>query len=607
MSNEKYFEYLRGLTDDFNTNPKRYWSFLKCITKKSTVSPVLFDANNQPVTDDTARATVLNEAFAAKFTNPGVTDLPNGVVYPLDSLSRLCVSEAAVRSALLSVAPGKACGADNISARIIVECAEELVVPITKLCNASVRSGVFPSRWKQANIIPLYKQGDKRLPSNYRSVSLLPLFGKILERVVFNELFHHVSSILCEQQHGFIPGKSCATNLAVFLKTAWEAISDGCQTDAIYTDYSAAFQSVNHTLIIHKLKQSYHVQDVALKWFVSYLSDRRQRVIVNGKTSEWKPVISGVPEGSLLAPILFALFINDLPLNIHSDCLLYADDVKIFRKITTRSDQITLQDDLNRMASWSVKWGLKLNPIKCKSFTITLRRAPVRTHYSINQVELEPVSEIRDLGVILDTKLTFAAHISHIVRRANRSLGLLIRSFQTGSKGSRFNRAALQCAYFANVRSILEYCSVIWAGAADSHTVRVDRVQHKFLVWLLYHTSGRTSSLSYHELLRHFNLPSLASRRVQHDLLFLRNILRNRYNSPHLLSSFSLHVPARSTRTHTLFTVPYARVNTVRAGLFCRAPREMNAFLSKQCVTADLFADGAQAFKSEVKSYVLSM
>ena len=607
VSSQKYYEYLRNLTDDFKTNPKRYWSFLKCLTKKPSVSSVLFDANGQPVTNDKARASVLNEAFAAKFTAAGTTVLPDAPVFQLDTLPQLCVSEATVRNALLSVAPGKACGVDNISARIITECAEELVVPITKICSASVREGVFPERWKRANIVPIYKKGDKRQPSNYRSVSLLPLFGKILERVVLDYLFVHVSPVLCNEQHGFIPGKSCTTNLAVFLKTAWEAISDGYQTDAIYTDYSAAFQSVNHALIIHKLKHSYHLQDIALKWFVSYLSDRRQRVIVNGKTSDWKPVTSGVPEGSLLAPLLFALFINDLPLEINSGCLMYADDVKLYRKIKTQDDCFLLQDDLTRLALWSEKWGLKLNPIKCKSFTMTLRRAPVRTHYTIHDAELEHVPEMRDLGVILDTKLTFATHVSHIVSRANRSLGLMIRSFQTASKYSKFSRPALLAAYFANVRSILEYCSVIWAGAAESHTVRVDRVQHKFLSWLLYHTSGRASSLSYQDLLHHFNLPSLAARRVQHDLIFLRNVVLTKYDSPSLLHSFSLHVPARSTRTHPLFAVPRARVNTVKSGVFCRAPREMNEFLGDAKVSADLFADSVHVFRSRVQFYVRAM
>ena len=175
---------------------------------------------------------------------------------------------------------------------------------------------------------------------------------------------------------------------------------------------------------------------------------------MNGKTSKWTAVLSGVPEGSLLAPLLFSLFINDLPREVDSGCLLYADDVKIFRKIVSPSDGLLLQQDLGRLAAWSVRWGLTLNPSKCKSFTITLRRAPVRTEYFINATKLEHVGEIRDLGIILDTKLTFAAHVNSIVSRANRSLGLLFRSFQTGEKGSKFHRKALLCAYFSSVRSI---------------------------------------------------------------------------------------------------------------------------------------------------------
>ena len=485
VSSSKYYEYLQRLTDDFKTNPKRYWSFLKCLTKKSSISPVLYDSERGLVADDTDRAQLLNVAFAAKFSNPHVHNFPDAPDYPIGTLDKLHVSEAAVRAALAMVSPNKACGTDNISARVIIECADELVVPLTKICNMSVRSGVFPERWRQANIIPLFKKGDKKEPSNYRSISLLPLFGKILERVVFAELFKHVSPVLSQQQHGFIPRRSCSTNLSVYLKHAWEAMSDGYQTDVIYTDYSAAFQSVNHSLLIHKLKHSYHLKDFALNWFVSYLSDRRQRVIVNGKASDWKPVTSGVPEGSLLAPLLFSMFINDLPDQVNSGCLLYADDVNIFRKISSPADGLSLQRDLNQLSAWSVRWGLTLNPAKCKSFTMTLRRAPVQTKYFITGTELEHVSKIRDLGVTLDTKLTFAPHVTDIVSRANRALGLLIRSFQVGTRTPKFNRSAAQAAYFANVRAILEYCSVVWAGAAKSHTVRVDRVQHKFLLWLL--------------------------------------------------------------------------------------------------------------------------
>ena len=145
---------------------------------------------------------------------------------------------------------------------------------------------------------------------------------------------------------------------------------------------------------------------------------------MNGQTSNWQPVLSGVPEGSLLAPLLFSLFINDLPTTITSGCLMYADDVKIFRQISSPSDSLELQRDLDRLAAWSTSWGLTLNPSKCKSFTVTLRRAPVQITYNIGGIDLEHVEEIRDLGVIIDRRLTFAPHVDCIVRRGNRALGL---------------------------------------------------------------------------------------------------------------------------------------------------------------------------------------
>ena len=153
-------------------------------------------------------------------------------------------------------------------------------------------------------------------------------------------------------------------------------------------------------------------------------------------------------------PPPFSMFINDLSNNIASGCLLYADDVIFFRKITSPTDGLSLQEDLSQLCAWSARWGLTPNPAKCKSFTMTLRRAPVLTKYFIARTEIDYVSEIRDLGITLDTKLTFASHVSGTASRANRALGLLIRSFQTGAGRSKFSRSAILAAYFANVRSI---------------------------------------------------------------------------------------------------------------------------------------------------------
>ena len=179
-----------------------------------------------------------------------------------------------------------------------------------------------------------------------------------------------------------------------------------------------------------------------------------------------------------------------------------------------------------------------------------------------------------------------------------------MRSFQCGTRPGKFRTAPVLTAYFANVRSILEYGSVIWTGAAKTHTARVDRVQHKFLMWLLSHTSsGHVSSLSYQNLLQHFRLPSLTSRRTQHDLLFIRNVFQLRIDSAELLASFSLHIPARSTRANKLFSEPRARVTTVQSGLFCRLPRVANIFLNTTN-NVDIFADNFYTFKYSVTKYV---
>ena len=157
-SEAKYYEYLKNLTDDFNTNPKRVWSFYKCVSKKSSISPVLLSSDGSRVTDDQARASLLNYSFAAKFTDPYVTRLPPSPMYHLDNITRFHVTDAAVLAALKAISPYKACGPDNISARIVAECAEELAVPLAILCRASVSSGVFPKRWKSANIVPTFKK-----------------------------------------------------------------------------------------------------------------------------------------------------------------------------------------------------------------------------------------------------------------------------------------------------------------------------------------------------------------------------------------------------------------------------------------------------------------
>ena len=390
----------------------------------------------------------------------------------------------------------------------------------------------------------------------------------------------------------------------MFLKHSWDSIQSGSQTDAIYTDYSSAFTSVNHILLIHKLKTSFNVTGRALSWIESYLTDRRQRVVLDGVCSDWTPVRSGVPEGSVCGPLLFICFTADLPSLIQTECIMYADDIKLYHRITSQSDTEVLQADLNRLSTWSAAWRLQLNPSKCHVISFSLRKSPILATYMLDGTALQRRSETRDLGVILDSKLTFATHTDVTIAKANRMLGLIIRSMQLSRQHHRANlhHKTMLCTYYAHVRSILEFGCVVWAGAAVSHLKRLERVQHKFLMWLARYSDKRTDNLDYSFLLLHFNVRSMKSRFVQYDLMFLYHIHHARLDSAVLLGAFGLSVPGRATRNHVLWHVPRARVNTVQRSLFARVPSTCNSFLHRDSAV-DIFTCTSYSFKTHVISF----
>ena len=233
---------------------------------------------------------------------------------------------------------------------------------------------------------------------------------------------------------------------------------------------------------------------------------------------------------------------------------------------------------------------------------MTLKTKPITSTSFVKNTALEHVNSIRDLGVTLDTKLTFGPHIQKTIMKANRAPGVLIRSFQVSTPRGYFNTSSILASYFAHARSVLEYCSVIWGGAAAVHTERIDRIQHRFLMWLNAHSRRQSSSLLYPDLLKHFSLSSLAARRI----LFIRNVLTGKISSSFLLGAFSFSIPVRSTRQQVLMCVPYARVNTVKEGMFTRLPRAVNKFLDQRA-QADIFHDSFYSFRAHVISYVSVM
>ena len=518
--------------------------------------------------------------------------MPEAPVLHAPGLSLFRVPPGRVAQLLRELSPYKACGPDGLSARILRECSEELAVPLNIICQLSVRSGVFPSTWKRANVIPVFKKGSKKLPENYRPVSLLAICSKVLERVVCDGLLQACLPALPTTQHGFLSKRSCISNLVCFLEHCWTSLTTGTQTDALYTDYSSAFTSVSHRLLLHKLQHSFNISGPALGWIESYLSQRTQRVVLDGKHSDWTPVQSGVPEGSILGPLLFTCYVADLPQHLETSSLSYADDVKIYHRIKSPIDIQNLQADLDRLALWSKTWLLKLNPSKCTSITFTLRTSPHLAVYTLDGIPLERCVKVRDLGVILDTKLTFADHVDATVTKANRMLGLLIRSMQVARRNHRvpFDHTAALAAFKAHVRSVLEYGSVIWSGAAVTHLRRLERLQHRFLMWLGSATQATYPSLDYLSLLDMFKCQSIKARLVRADIVFARSVFGGRVDCADILGMFPLAVPGRRTRRPELFHVPRGcgRVESVKRGFLVRLPQLLNS-LSQYSAATDLF------------------
>ena len=257
----------------------------------------------------------------------------------------------------------------------------------------------FLADWKPANIVPIFKKGKRDFVENYRPISLLPVISKVLERCVLAGLRDHISHLISREQHGFLAGRSCVTQLTSVLHYIGSQLDAGKQIGIIYLDMSKAFDKVDHTKLLGRLHQ-YGITGKLHDWFRSYLQRCKQQVTVLGATSRELPVTSGVPQGSLLGPILLLLLVDDLLNTVKtSRVACYADDTKSFKSIDSITDCNALQSDLNDLVSWSELSGLIFNQSKCKYQCITCKKSPVQPTYNINETPLESCDTEKDLGV----------------------------------------------------------------------------------------------------------------------------------------------------------------------------------------------------------------
>ena len=371
----------------------------------------------------------------------------------------------------------------------------------------SVEIGDVPLLWRKGNVVPIFKKGDRGLKSNYRPVSLTSVVGKLLESIIAKNIREHLDkhSLINDSQHGFTKGRSCLTNLLSFYRKVYETADNDKDYDIIYLDFSKAFDKVPHERLLNKVR-AHGIDGKVLHWIRAWLSNRQQRVTINGSKSEWGLVTSGVPQGSVLGPLLFLIYINDLDSGISSDISKFADDTKLGRIIGSQSDVNILQGDLDKLNEWAVRWQMEFNIDKCSVMNVGRKNPGNR--YTISNVSLKRSEGEKDLGVRVSPDLRPRKQCIEARNRANRVLGFITRSVK-----SRSAEVILKL-YLALVRPHLDYAVQFWSPYYRMDIVLLEKVQRRMTKMI-----QGMRNFSYERRLKLLKLHSLERRRVRGDLI----------------------------------------------------------------------------------------
>ena len=409
----------------------------------------------------TKKAELFNSYFSSVFqpSTSKTNDTADSRISRLPTdlqLSDITLDVEEVINSLANLDVSKAGGPDGIPARLLKECSHQIAPSLCSLFNDSL---IFLLNGNQQMLL----QSTRRIPKTklltiYRSISLLPIISKTLERCIYWRFYDHVEHFISPSQHGFLRNRSCVTQLLSSFHSIGHDLDTNTQTDILYLDFAKAFDSVDHNILLEKLR-CYGVTGSVFDWFADYLSGRTQRVVVDGVASDWCSVTSGVPQGSILGPVLFIIFINDLPDIIHTGTktALYADDTKLHRNIFSARDCDSLQESLVKLDSWSMEKKLFFNASKCKVLTITRKKKPVIYEYTLGSKKLTRVDHEKDLGITTTTNITWDLHVNTVVAKANKMLGILKRTCT-----SITDVTIRRTLYLSLVKSRLLYASEVW-------------------------------------------------------------------------------------------------------------------------------------------------
>jgi hypothetical protein len=497
-------------------NSRPVYSYIA--SKRSTSKqPVCLKTTHNEFIDSPAEvAELFNLAFSKVFTlDDGVLPTPTNSQLPQGS--DIQITTTGVEKLLTSLNPRKAIGPDGIPNIFLKTFAAQLAPIVNVIFRYSLNTGTVPNDWKMAIITPVHKSGPVTDPLNYRPIALTCVLSKLLEHIIATHLRHHLDnqSFFADEQHGFRSKRSCESQLIATTHSILEQVDKGNTVDAIILDFSKAFDTVCHQKLLLKL-ETLGIQPNITKWIKHWLTDRQQVVKTQGNLSPSIPVQSGVPQGSVLGPLLFIIYINDIVSCVTppNSIRLFADDALLFGPVNPKDNG--LQKDLDSLLQWANTWQMKFNAKKCNSISFGKQKNSVR--YTLGLIPLQQTTSIKYLGINISSDLDWALQVNYVCNKSSCALGMLRRTLKGAEKATKLTM------YKTLVRPILEYASSAWAPYRQAHIAELEKVQRKAVRWIA--NLKRDESVS--EAMEALALDSLADRRQNKDTLLYMHMLEGR-------------------------------------------------------------------------------
>ena len=555
--------------ESIKSNPKYFFSYSRDrLRTKHQIGPLCDDSGNI-TSDPAAMACLLSDQYKRAFSLP--TNRKMGSANTLGPLlSDIQFSEENIREAINEVRVNSAPGPDRFPALLLRTCKDELAYPLYLIWRSSLDTGDIPQIAKTSVITPVFKNGDKQKPKNYRPVALTSHLIKVFEKVIRKQLTNYIeeNNMFNPNQHGFRAGHSCLSQLVQHYDKITRYMEEGNNVDIIYLDFSKAFDKLDFSITLQKIK-NLGITGRILDWIRSFLTGRKQVVHVDGAKSSYEDVLSGVPQGSVLGPLLFLVMLGDIDSGIVSSSVSsFADDTRVVARVRGLQDTLDLQNDLQTIYQWSSTNNAQFNAEKfeCLRYGYNEEIKTTTSYLSNTGSQIKNSDVVKDLGVTMSCSANFSDHINNITLSANLMCGWIVRTFRTRSQ------TLMLTLWKSLVLPILDYCCQLWTPSRPGEIQKLEAVQESMVKKI----TGM-ADLNYWEQLSALNLYSLQRRRERYVAIYIWKILEN------LTPNFGINVVSNARKgrycqvPHVKTTAP-GRVQNLRfSSLTINGPRVFNS------------------------------